>query len=96
MNSTNPSTGSGPGTVQANPGNGSATPNGQSPGQQAGGISGSQPVSSQSASDDSSSSPLVPILIAIAALAAISIGVFVIRQRRQRQGPGARVSPKAS
>jgi hypothetical protein len=31
-----------------------------------------------------SSSPLVPILIAIAALAAISIGVVLVRQRRQR------------
>ncbi|HET6998448.1 MAG TPA: hypothetical protein VFI03_07635 [Solirubrobacterales bacterium] len=32
----------------------------------------------------SASSPLVPILIAIAVLAAISIGVVVLRQRRQR------------
>jgi hypothetical protein len=31
-----------------------------------------------------SSSPLVPILIALAALAAISIGVVLVRQRRQR------------
>ncbi len=54
-----------------------------------------QPPASESAADDSSS-PLVPILIAIAALAAISIGVIVIRQRRQRDAPGAPVSPKAS
>jgi cobalamin biosynthesis Mg chelatase CobN len=91
----NPSTGPGTGTNQANQGN-DPTANGQNPGQQAGGISGGQPVSSQSAADDSSSSPLIPILIAIAALAAISIGAVVIRQRRQRQSPGARVSPKAS
>lgn len=42
-----------------------------------------------------SSSPLVPILIAIAALAAVSIGAVVIRQRR-RGGPGTPVSPNAS
>ena len=42
------------------------------------------------------SSPLVPILIAIAVLAAISIGVVMMRQRRQRRGPGSSVSPKAS
>lgn len=49
----------------------------------------------ESSDDGGSSSPLVPILIAIAALAAISIGAVVIRQRRQR-GPGGSVSPKAS
>jgi hypothetical protein len=47
-----------------------------------------------SASEDESSSPLVPILIAIAVLAAISIGAFYYRQRRQ--GAGSSVSPKAS
>lgn len=41
-----------------------------------------------------SSSPLVPILIAIVVLAAISIGAFYYRQRRQ--GAGSSVSPKAS
>jgi cobalamin biosynthesis Mg chelatase CobN len=44
---------------------------------------------------DSSSSPLVPILIAIAVLAAISVGTVVIRQRR-RGTPGSSVSPEAS
>jgi len=44
--------------------------------------------------EDESSSPLVPILIAIAVLAAISIGAFYYRQRRQ--GAGSSVSPKAS
>ncbi|HEX5712313.1 MAG TPA: hypothetical protein VFX85_03250 [Solirubrobacterales bacterium] len=48
------------------------------------------------ASSDDGSSPLVPILIAVAALAAISIAAVVIRQRRQRGGPGAQVSPKAT
>jgi cobalamin biosynthesis Mg chelatase CobN len=91
----NPSTGAGGGTGQANPGNGSTTTNGQNTGQQTGAPSGGQPVSPQPASDDSSS-PLVPILIAIAVLAAISIGAVVIRQRRQRRSPGAQVSPKAS
>jgi len=43
-----------------------------------------------------SSSPLVPILIAIAALAAISIGAVAVRQRRQRRGSSGQVSPKAS
>jgi hypothetical protein len=44
--------------------------------------------------DDDSSSPLVPILIAVAILAAISIGAFYYRQRRQ--DPDSPVSPKAS
>lgn len=47
-----------------------------------------------SSDDGGSSSPLVPILIAIAVLAAISIGVVVMRQRRR--DPGTPVSPKAS
>jgi hypothetical protein len=47
-----------------------------------------------SAEEDGSSSPLVPILIAIAILAAISIGAYYYRQRRQ--GAGSSVSPKAS
>jgi hypothetical protein len=45
-------------------------------------------------SEDGSSSPLVPILIAIAVLAAISIGAYYYRQRRQ--DPGSSVSPRAS
>jgi cobalamin biosynthesis Mg chelatase CobN len=47
-------------------------------------------------SNDSGSSPLVPILIAIAAVMAIAIAVVVIRQRRQREGPDGHVSPEAS
>jgi cobalamin biosynthesis Mg chelatase CobN len=60
--------------------------------------SGSQAVPSNptsSSQDDSSSSPLVPILIAIAVLAAISIGVVMVRQRRRRNSSGVSVSPKA-
>ncbi|MGN6215627.1 MAG: hypothetical protein ACTHN7_01525 [Solirubrobacterales bacterium] len=54
-------------------------------------VNASQPVEGGS---EGSSSPLVPILIAIAVLAAISIGAFYFRQRRQ--GPDSPVSPKAS
>lgn len=48
--------------------------------------------------DDSGSSPLVPILIAIAVLAAISVAVVMIRQRRQRRGggPTPTASPEAN
>jgi hypothetical protein len=53
-------------------------------------------VTGTQASSDDSSSPLVPILIAVAVLAAISIAAVVIRQRRQGGGPGAQVSPKAT
>src|SRR6478752_2161826 len=53
-----------------------------------------QPVSESS---EGSSSPLVPILIAIAVLAAISIGAFYYRQRQQEpDSPDSSVSPKAS
>lgn len=49
-------------------------------------------------SHDDSSSPLVPILIALAVLAAISIGVVVMRRRSQGQDPhtGSSASPEAS
>lgn len=53
-----------------------------------------KPGVNASSTEDNSSSPLVPILIAIAVLAAISIGAFYYRQRRQ--GAGSSVSPKAS
>ena len=49
----------------------------------------------QPGSDGGSSSPLVPILIAIAALAAISIGVVMVSQRRQRGRPGGGLSTRA-
>ena len=57
--------------------------------------SAANPLGSQAAEQDSDSSPLVPILIAVAVLAAISIGVVVMRQRRRRGGPDAQVSPEA-
>lgn len=90
----NPGSGSDDGTGQGSPANGTnagdkAAGKQQSPATQSG-----KPVNAESSSDDGSSSPLLPILIAIAALAAISIGVIVIRQRRR--GPGGQVSPKAS
>jgi len=53
-----------------------------------------KPGVNASSTEDESSSPLVPILIAIVVLAAISIGAFYYRQRRQ--GAGSSVSPKAS
>lgn len=53
-----------------------------------------KPGENASSTEAESSSPLVPILIAIAVLAAISIGAFYYRQRRQ--GAGSSVSPKAS
>lgn len=56
----------------------------------------SKPVANNRPAEESgSSSPLVPILIAIAVLAAISIGAFYFRQRRQGRGDSP-VSPKAS
>jgi hypothetical protein len=57
-------------------------------------IANPAPGKPTSAESDSSSSPLVPILIAIVVLAAISIGAFYYRQRRQ--GASTSVSPKAS
>src|SRR6185312_382306 len=60
----NPSTGAGDGTGTGGQGNGSTAAGGGG-NQQAGGLSDGQPVSSQSSADDSSSSPLIPILIAI-------------------------------
>jgi len=47
-------------------------------------------------SHDDSSSPLVPILIALAVLAAISIGVVVMRRRSQSPHTGSSASPEAS
>jgi hypothetical protein len=51
------------------------------------------PLSTTTPADDDSSSPLVPILIAVAVLAAISVGAVLVRQRR---GSGGLFSPKAS
>lgn len=92
-----PDTGEGGGTGQSNQGDGSkgnadissAQPVQEAPQTEA------TPVSNQTSSDDGgSSSPLVPILIALAALAAVSIGVVVLRNRRS--GSDGPVAPKAS
>jgi cobalamin biosynthesis Mg chelatase CobN len=88
---TNPSTPDGGGSGQGSPGNGSTGER-----KQGGKVLEAKPVSSQTESDNSSSSPLVPILIAVAVLAAITIGAVVLRQRRQRGEPGGQVSPRAS
>lgn len=80
---------------QGSPGGNGGTEGG-SKSAKAGNVGESKPVanSSQPAEDSGSSSPLVPILIAIAVLAAISVGAFYFRQRRQ--GADTSVSPKAS
>lgn len=80
------------GTGQGSPGDGSKGEANQAGNQQPGGSQQGQPVRAESSDD--SSSPLVPILIAIAVLALISIGAVLYRQRRQ--GSGSPVSPKAS
>lgn len=51
-------------------------------------------IDSENASTDSSS-PLVPILIALAVLAAISIGVVAMRKKREDADPGAPASTEA-
>jgi hypothetical protein len=80
------------GTGQGNPGNGS------NDGQKLAVGEGTQVpgATTQPADDGDSSSPLVPILIAVAVLAAISVGAVVVRNRRQGGGSDAGVSPKAS
>jgi hypothetical protein len=65
-----------------------------------GGVVQNKPVAnpgpgSSKSGEEGSSSPLVPILIAIVVLAAISIGAYYYRQRRQGDA-GSSVSPKAS
>jgi hypothetical protein len=84
----NPSTPGGGGQDQSKQGDDAS----KSQGQPVGNVQAAQPVSS-TAADDGSSSPLVPILIAVAVLAAISIGAVLVRQRRDSDGS---FSPKAS
>jgi cobalamin biosynthesis Mg chelatase CobN len=87
-----PGAGNGGGTGQGNPG-GSAN-HGSNPQLQQGGQKAGSPTTQ---SDSNTSSPLVPILIAIVVLAAISVGIVLYRQRRQRGGRSASApSPKAS
>jgi hypothetical protein len=83
---------------QGNPGSegggdrktGDSGPAGKQPGQGKPQLKSATPAAGSS----DSSSPLVPILIAVAVLAAISVGAFYYRQRRQDSG--SPVSPKAS
>jgi cobalamin biosynthesis Mg chelatase CobN len=81
------------GTGQGSPGDGSKGEANQAGNQQPQGSQQGEQARAATSSDDSSS-PLVPILIAIAVLAAISIGAILYRQRRQRTGTP--VAPKAS
>jgi cobalamin biosynthesis Mg chelatase CobN len=86
----NPSTPGGGGQDQSKEGNGT----GNAKKQPVGSLQTAQPVSNSTQSgDDGSSSPLVPILIAVAVLAAISVGAVLVRQRR---GSDGRISPRAS
>jgi hypothetical protein len=91
-----------------NTGQGSQGPNGEG-GQNGGGsrhadqgVQKAKPINTLGepaghSEEEGSSSPLVPILIAIVVLAAISIGAFYYRQRRQGSGsPDSPASPKAS
>jgi cobalamin biosynthesis Mg chelatase CobN len=85
-----PSSPGGSGQNQRGEGNGAV--NGQK--QPVGQVQTAKPVAnSTQPADEGSSSPLVPILIAVAVLAAISIGAVLLRQRR---GSDSRISPKAS
>ena len=85
----NPSTPNGGGVAQGKDGEGAKVANKQ-PG---GGVQNAKPLATTTSADDDSSSPLVPILIAVAVLAAISVGAVLYRQRR---GSDGRVSPNAS
>jgi cobalamin biosynthesis Mg chelatase CobN len=85
----NPSTPGGVGDTQGKDGEGANVANKQ-PG---GSVQDVKPLATTTAANDDSSSPLVPILIAVAVLAAISVGAVLYRQRR---GDGSRFSPNAS
>jgi cobalamin biosynthesis Mg chelatase CobN len=91
----NPSTAGNGSTGEGSRGNG-PTGAGKTNAQQGQNGSQAKNLNGTQTSSDDGSSPLVPILIAVAVLAAISIAAVVIRQRRQRDGSGAQVSPKAS
>jgi len=85
----NPSTPNGGGAAQGKDGEGANVAN-EKPG---GGVQNAKPLPTTTSSEDDSSSPLVPILIAVAVLAAISVGAVLYRQRRGNDG---RFSPNAS
>jgi cobalamin biosynthesis Mg chelatase CobN len=87
-------TGANGGGGQGNSGSGQGNP---ASGPDASNLSNAQSLGNSTAGSESGgSSPLVPILIAIAVVMAVAIAAFVIRQRRQRRGPDAHVSPEAS
>lgn len=89
------STGSGGGAGHTSPGNGSTSTKHGNGSREAGSLNSAKPLSGKLvAAKNGGSSPLIPILIVIAVLAAVSIGVVLMRQRRQ--GPRSPVSPKAS
>jgi cobalamin biosynthesis Mg chelatase CobN len=85
----NPSTPGGGSQAQGEKGNG--VPDGKQSGLE---LETAKPLGNSTTVDDDSSSPLVPILIAVAVLAAISVGAVLYRQRRG--GSGGLFSPKAS
>jgi cobalamin biosynthesis Mg chelatase CobN len=84
----NPSTPEGGVGAQGKDGEGAKVANKQ-PG---GTVQDAKPLATTTSAGDDSSSPLVPILIAVAVLAAISVGAVLYRQRRG----GGRFSPNAS
>lgn len=83
----NPSTPTGGAGAQGKDGAGANVANKQS----GGNLQAAQALPTTTDSSGDSSSPLVPILIALAVLAAISVGAVLYRQRR-----GDRFSPNAS
>lgn len=92
----NPSTAGGGGGGNKPNGGGGAKPEGG--GAKEDNVAPSKAVATPAShSTGDSSSPVVPILIAVAVLAAISIGVVLYRQRKAGAGPDGRVSsPDAS
>jgi cobalamin biosynthesis Mg chelatase CobN len=74
----NPSTPGGGAEAQGKDGTGAKVANKEP----SGAVQGAKPLATTTSGGDGSSSPLVPILIALAVLAAISVGAVLYRQRR--------------
>jgi cobalamin biosynthesis Mg chelatase CobN len=81
----NPSTGGGAGGNKPGGGSGAESNNGLSEGE-AVGTAPKSTTGTHVSESSGSSSPVVPILIAVVVLAAISIGVVLYRQRKSGQG----------